>query len=56
MKKAGAQVEFADPKDDFRNQGICSDPEQVYGLVVSLTKSDEPKRDWPIINQYGVSA
>ncbi|MYV95932.1 SGNH/GDSL hydrolase family protein [Streptomyces sp. SID1034] len=56
MKKAGAQVEFADPKDDFRNQGICGDPEQVHGLVVSLTKSDEPKKDWPIINKYGVSA
>ncbi|MER5561175.1 hypothetical protein ABT071_21480 [Streptomyces sp. NPDC002506] len=56
MNKAGALVEFADPKDDFRNQGICGDPEQVNGLVVSLTKSDTPKKDWPIINKYGLSA
>ncbi|MGW1871588.1 hypothetical protein ACWCPS_39520 [Streptomyces mauvecolor] len=56
MKKAGVQVEFADPKDDFHNQGICGAPEQVHGLVLSLTKSDKPALGWPTINKYGLSA
>lgn len=31
-------------------------PEQIHGIVKTLTKSDEPKKDWPIIRNYGLSA
>ncbi|MFD9487597.1 hypothetical protein ACFWBX_27245 [Streptomyces sp. NPDC059991] len=55
-KRQGAQVWFSNPKDDFAGQAVCGKPEQVHGLVKTLTDSDSPIMDWPIINKYGLSA
>ncbi|MEU2931068.1 hypothetical protein ABZ636_39695 [Streptomyces sp. NPDC007251] len=35
---------------------MCGDPEQVHGIVKTPVRSDEPIKDWPLINQYGLSA
>ncbi|MFI6469842.1 hypothetical protein ACIBL5_06190 [Streptomyces sp. NPDC050516] len=55
-RKAGAQVWFSNPKTDFDGQGICGNPEQIHGLVKTLTKSDKPPLDWPFDGRYGLSA
>ncbi|GGU68398.1 hypothetical protein GCM10010211_37160 [Streptomyces albospinus] len=55
-KKQGVPVWFSYPREDFVNQAVCGDPEQVHGLVKTLTASDDPVKDWPIINKYGLSA
>ncbi|MFI0217235.1 hypothetical protein [Streptomyces lydicus] len=55
-KKQGVPVWFSYPREDFVNQVVCGDPEQVHGLVKDLTASDDPFKDWPIINKYGLSA
>ncbi|MGW1375517.1 SGNH/GDSL hydrolase family protein [Streptomyces sp. NPDC002446] len=54
--KQGIPVWFSNPKNDFVNQAVCGDPEQVHGIVKTLTASDDPIRDWPLINKYGLSA
>ncbi|MFE4874867.1 hypothetical protein [Streptomyces sp. NPDC056682] len=54
--KAGAQVSFSNPTTDFDNQGICGDPEQIHGIVLAVTKSDKPIKDWPFLRNYGLSA
>ncbi|MCC5476067.1 SGNH/GDSL hydrolase family protein [Streptomyces barringtoniae] len=55
-KASGINVWFSNPKSDFAGKGVCGDPEQVHGIVKTLVKSDEPIKDWPLINQYGLSA
>ncbi|MGW7822411.1 hypothetical protein ACWGLF_30860 [Streptomyces puniciscabiei] len=55
-KAAGIDVWFSNPRSDFAGKGVCGDPEQVHGIVKTLTESDEPIKDGPLINQYGLSA
>ncbi|KUM96606.1 hypothetical protein AQI88_11380 [Streptomyces cellostaticus] len=55
-KASGINVWFSNPKADFAGKGVCGDPEQVHGIVKTLVKSDDPVKDWPLINQYGLSA
>lgn len=52
----GVPVWFSNPKSDFEGKAVCGDPEQVHGIVKTLTDSDQPIKDWPIINKYGLSA
>ncbi|MFJ8314054.1 MULTISPECIES: SGNH/GDSL hydrolase family protein [unclassified Streptomyces] len=56
--KQNARVWFSNPKNDFKDQGICGDPEQIHGIVKTLTDSDNPIKDWWIFNnfKYGLSA
>ncbi|MFD3628463.1 NocE [Streptomyces sp. NPDC058698] len=53
---AGVDARFTDPRDHFLNKGVCGDPETIHGIVKTLTESDEPKTDWPIAKNYGLSA
>ncbi|MFF1837010.1 hypothetical protein ACFVXE_22815 [Streptomyces sp. NPDC058231] len=55
-EQEGAQVWFSNPQSDFAGQAVCGDPEQVHGIVKTLTESDNPVKDWPIIKNYGLSA
>ncbi|MGV4924686.1 hypothetical protein K2224_24190 [Streptomyces sp. BHT-5-2] len=55
-KRQGIPVWFSNPKNDFEGQAVCGDPEQVHGIVKTLTASDDPIKDWPLINKYGLSA
>ncbi|MFH8786016.1 GDSL-type esterase/lipase family protein [Streptomyces roseoverticillatus] len=55
-KREGAQAWFSNPKSDFAGKAVCGGPEQVHGIVKTLVRSDEPIKDWPLINQYGLSA
>ncbi|MER8184707.1 hypothetical protein [Kitasatospora sp. NPDC094015] len=52
----GAQVWFADPAKQFAGQGVCGTPENIHGIVKTLTRSDTPAKDWPIVEKYGLSA
>ncbi|CAL9321459.1 hypothetical protein [Streptomyces sp. SudanB66_2053] len=55
-KVQGVSAGFSNPTSDFAGKGVCGDPEQIHGIVKTLTKSDDPVRDWPLIRNYGVSA
>ncbi len=55
-KAQGVSAGFSNPTSDFVGKGVCGDPEQIHGIVKTLTKSDDPVRDWPIIRNYGLSA
>ncbi|MDF3290161.1 SGNH/GDSL hydrolase family protein [Streptomyces silvisoli] len=55
-KSQGAQVWYSNPTNDFLGQGVCGNPENVHGIVKTLVKSDNPIKDWPLINQFGLSA
>ncbi|WP_371792308.1 SGNH/GDSL hydrolase family protein [Streptomyces sp. NBC_01471] len=54
--KLGTRVWFSDPSSDFAGKGVCGDPEDVHGIVKTLTDSDDPKIDWPFLRNYGLSA
>ena len=47
-KAQGVSAGFSNPTSDFVGKGVCGDPEQIHGIVKTLTKSDDPVRDWPI--------
>ncbi|MEV5240868.1 hypothetical protein AB0K89_17455 [Streptomyces cinnamoneus] len=55
-KQQGAQVWFSDPEKEFAGQAVCGDPENVHGIVKTLTRSDNPLTDWPVIGRFGLSA
>lgn len=48
-------VWFSDPGADFAGKGICGDPEQINGIIMTLTRSDEPWLDWPLLKEFGIS-
>ncbi|WP_392967810.1 SGNH/GDSL hydrolase family protein [Streptomyces sp. LN245] len=55
-KAAGAQAWFSNPKQNFAGKAVCGDPESVHGIVKTLVDSDQPKTDYPILENYGLSA
>ena len=55
-QNAGIDARFTDPRDHFLNKGVCGDPETIHGIVKTLTDSDNPAVDWPILSSYGLSA
>ncbi|MFG2137802.1 hypothetical protein [Streptomyces sp. NPDC048650] len=55
-KEQGVPVWFSNPTKDFEGQAVCGDPEQVHGIVKTLTASDGPAVDFPLLNRYGLSA
>ncbi|MFC9817414.1 GDSL-type esterase/lipase family protein [Streptomyces virginiae] len=55
-KAKGIDVRFGDPRENFRDKGICGSPEAIHGLVGTLTDSDNPIKDWPGLSSYGLSA
>ncbi|MFJ8313440.1 MULTISPECIES: hypothetical protein [unclassified Streptomyces] len=57
-RQQGIQVWFSDPTADVAGQGVCGNPEQIHGLVKTLTNSDNPIKDWWILKKfaYGLSA
>ncbi|MFE7935557.1 hypothetical protein ACFU6S_43900 [Streptomyces sp. NPDC057456] len=52
----GVRAWWSEPADDFAGKAVCGAPEQVHGIVKTLTNSDDPVKDWPIIRNYGLSA
>ncbi|MFF2808804.1 SGNH/GDSL hydrolase family protein [Streptomyces sp. NPDC058000] len=55
-KQQGVPVWFSNPKNDFDGKAVCGNPEQVHGIVKTLTTSDDPIVDLPLLNKYGPSA
>ncbi|WP_240661320.1 MULTISPECIES: GDSL-type esterase/lipase family protein [unclassified Streptomyces] len=55
-QNAGIDARFTDPRGVFDGKGVCGDPETIHGIVKTLTDSDKPAVDWPILNNYGLSA
>ncbi|MFI6646939.1 SGNH/GDSL hydrolase family protein [Streptomyces sp. NPDC050529] len=55
-KAAGIDAWFSDPKDDFAGKAICGDPESIHGIVKTLVDSDKPLTDYPILENFGLSA
>ena len=55
-KAGGIKAWFSNPKQDFAGKAICGNPEQIHGIVTDLTESDQPIFDWPILNDFGLSA
>ncbi|MFJ9598019.1 hypothetical protein ACIRS3_35400 [Streptomyces virginiae] len=55
-KAKGIDVRFGDPRENFRDKGICGSPEAIHGLVGTLTDSDNPIKDWPGLSSHGLSA
>ncbi|MER7181148.1 SGNH/GDSL hydrolase family protein [Streptomyces hyaluromycini] len=47
---------FSNPANSFAGKGVCGNPEQVHGIVKTLTTSDNPALDWSLLNKYGLSA
>ncbi|MFJ5949488.1 hypothetical protein [Streptomyces noursei] len=47
---------FSNAKNDFDGKAVCGNPEQVHGIVKTLTASDDPALDYPLLNKYGLSA
>jgi hypothetical protein len=41
----GIPVTFADPRVAFIGKAVCGDPQQIHGLVLSLTRGDDPALD-----------
>ncbi|MGW3289422.1 SGNH/GDSL hydrolase family protein [Streptomyces sp. NPDC001002] len=56
VKKQGVLAWFSNPTNDFAGKAVCGNPEQVNGIVKTLTTSDDPIKDWTILNTYGLSA
>ncbi|MGW4196173.1 SGNH/GDSL hydrolase family protein [Streptomyces sp. NPDC005004] len=56
VKAQGVSAWFSNPADDFAGKGVCGDPEHIHGIVKTLTASDKPVKDWPILKDYGLSA
>ncbi|WP_241741006.1 SGNH/GDSL hydrolase family protein [Streptomyces sp. L2] len=56
VNQQGQFAWYSNPATDFAGKGVCGDPEQVHGIVKTLTTSDNPLRDWPILRNYGLSA
>lgn len=52
----GIDARFADPTPNFKGKGVCGSPENIHGIVKTLTKSDDPVKDWPLLRDYGLSA
>ncbi|WP_063788494.1 GDSL-type esterase/lipase family protein [Streptomyces chattanoogensis] len=55
-KAKGIDVKYANPISEFAGKGICGDPESIHGIVLKTVDSDEPKIDFPLLGEYGLSA
>ncbi len=53
---AGISAWFSNPKTDFAGKAICGDPESIHGVVKTLVDSDKPATDYPILENFGLSA
>lgn len=53
---AGIDVRFGDPTVNFQGKGVCGSPESIHGIVKTLTDSDDPALDFPLLRNYGLSA
>ncbi|MGW3130815.1 SGNH/GDSL hydrolase family protein [Streptomyces sp. NPDC001076] len=56
VNEQGVLAWFSNPTNDFAGKGVCGNPEQVHGIVKTLTTSDNPALDWSLLNKYGLSA
>ncbi|MEU5048627.1 SGNH/GDSL hydrolase family protein [Streptomyces sp. NPDC021096] len=54
-KASKGKVTFSDPKEFFKNQGICGSPETIHGLVTDMTPGDKPMASWGPLD-FGISA
>ncbi|MFI1377250.1 SGNH/GDSL hydrolase family protein [Streptomyces longwoodensis] len=55
LRNEGIDAGYANPQAFFYGKAICGNPETIHGIVTDLTKSDEPKIDWPFFT-IGLSA
>jgi hypothetical protein len=55
-KATGTQAWFSNPKQNFAGKAVCGNPESVHGIVKTLVDSDQPKLDYPVLENYGLSA
>lgn len=56
VNRQGVLAWFSNPTSDFAGKAVCGDPEQVHGIVKTLTTSDDPVKDWWLLDKYGLSA
>ncbi|MFJ6833468.1 SGNH/GDSL hydrolase family protein [Streptomyces sp. NPDC091209] len=56
VNKQGVLAWFSNPANDFAGKAVCGNPEQVHGIVKTLTTSDNPVKDWTLLDKYGLSA
>ncbi|MFC1436153.1 hypothetical protein ACEZDB_36520 [Streptacidiphilus sp. N1-3] len=52
----GDDVTFTDPAAQFAGKGVCGSPEDINGIVLSTTYSDNPSFNFPLLGSYGLSA